>query len=70
MKMPRYLLFGDTVDFASHLEAKGESMRIHLSVSTAKLLEEDKFLLEERAGGAEHKAKGTVQTFWLNGYKK
>ena len=67
--MPRYLLFGDTVDFASHMESSGESMRIHISASTANLLDQDQFILEERPGGTEHKAKGNVQTFWLNGEK-
>nr|XP_046238364.1 guanylate cyclase soluble subunit beta-2-like [Scatophagus argus] len=65
-KMPRYCLFGDTVNTASRMESHGVPDHIHLSTSTYSELKDAGFNIQKR-GKIKVKGKGQMTTYFLLG---
>ena len=66
LKMPRYLLFGETVEMAAKMESGGQPMKIHVSQATRSITEKAGFVFE-KTGNHLSTLTGKIPTYWLLG---
>jgi class 3 adenylate cyclase len=70
-RLPKYSIFGDTVNTSSRMESNSLPGRIQCSSTSAKLLSEQAPTIPLASRGHIHvKGKGEMHTFWVNEMSK
>ncbi|XP_055344144.1 atrial natriuretic peptide receptor 2-like [Paramacrobiotus metropolitanus] len=67
LKMPRYCLFGDTVNTAARMQTNGKAGKVHSTPTTMEILERansGQYGFSSR-GQIQIKGKGLMETFWI-----
>jgi len=65
--MPRYCLFGDTMNAASRMESGGFALKIHITEETYNVLEKFGGYITECRGEIQVKGRRAMTTYWLKG---